>query len=123
MNLGCGDNMDNLGEEAEHVIKFVALYRVPEDSEAFDRAYFQTHLPLLAATPGLQRTEVARVTRRLLGEPAYYLLAEMYFADGDALRAALKSREWAASGENLQSFGGMDLATMFTAEVVEPPVG
>lgn len=41
MNLGCGGNMDNFGEEAEHVIKFVALYRVPEDSEAFDRAYFQ----------------------------------------------------------------------------------
>jgi hypothetical protein len=42
----------------------------------------------------------------------------MYFADRDALRAALKSREWAASGVNLQSFGGIDLATMFTAEVV-----
>jgi len=43
--------------------------------------------------------------------------------DADALRAALKSREWAASGENLQSFGGMDQPTMFTAEVVESPVG
>ena len=59
----------------------------------------------------------------MLGEPAYYLLAEMYFADTHALRAALKSREWAASGENLQSFGGMDLATMFTAEVVDSPAG
>lgn len=96
---------------------------MPEDSEAFDRAYFQTHLPLLASTPGLQRTEVARVSRTLLGEPAYYLLTEMYFADADVLRAALKSREWATSGENLRSFGEMDLATMFTAEVVEPPIG
>ena len=104
------------------MIKFVALYRVPEDSEAFDRAYFQTHLPLLASTPGLQRTEVARVTRTLLGEPAYYLLAEMYFADRDALRAALKSVSGRHPGRTC-SLGGMDLATMFTVEVVEPPAG
>jgi uncharacterized protein (TIGR02118 family) len=103
------------------VIKFVALYRMPDDTEAFDDAYFSTHLPLLAQTPGLERTEVARVTRTLLGEPAYYLLAEMYFANADVLRTALKSAEWAASGENLKSFGAMELATMFTAEVVMPP--
>ena len=51
------------------MIKFVALYRAPEDTARFDEAYFSGHLPLLAKAPGLQRTEVGRVTRMMAGEP------------------------------------------------------
>ena len=105
------------------MIKFVALYQVPDDSASFDEAYFSGHLPLIAKTPGLERTEVGRVVRMMSGEPSYYLMAEMYFADKDALRTALKSPEWAASGANLASFGGMELATMFTVELVDPATG
>jgi uncharacterized protein (TIGR02118 family) len=32
------------------------------------------------------------------------LMAEMYFADKDALKAAMRSPEMAAAGENLSSF-------------------
>lgn len=102
------------------MIKFVALYRSPADPETFDDAYLTTHLPLLAKTPGLQRTEVGRVQRMMVGEPAYHLVAEMYFADADTLKAALRSREWASAGENLAAIGGMELATMFTVEVLQP---
>jgi uncharacterized protein (TIGR02118 family) len=105
------------------MIKFVALYRVPDDPERFDESYFASHLPLIAKTPGLERTEVGRVVRMMAGEPSYYLMAEMYFADKDVLRAALKSPEWAASGANLASFGGLELATMFTVEPVDPATG
>ena len=105
------------------MIKFVALYRVPEDAARFDESYFSGHLPLLAKTPGLERTEVGRVTRMMAGEPEYHLIAEMYFADSGALRTALKSPEWAASGQNLASFGGLEIATMFTVELVDPATG
>ena len=36
--------------------RFVALYRMPADVEGFDRDYRHTHLPLVAATPGLWRS-------------------------------------------------------------------
>jgi uncharacterized protein (TIGR02118 family) len=101
------------------VIKYVALYRTPDDPETFDKDYFGTHVPIVNDTPGLVRTELAKVTRTMVGEPAYYLLAELYFDSGESMKAAFKTEPWRASGDNLQSWGGMDLVTMFTAEVVD----
>jgi uncharacterized protein (TIGR02118 family) len=101
------------------VIKYVALYRTPEDPEQFDKHYFETHVPIVDETPGLVRTEIAKVTRMMVGDPAYYLIAELYFDSVESMKAAFKTDPWRASGENLQSWGGMDLVTMFTAEVVE----
>jgi uncharacterized protein (TIGR02118 family) len=101
------------------VIKYVALYRVPEDAAAFDTSYFGTHVPIVNDTPGLVRTELARVTRMMVGDPAYYLMAELYFDSVESMKAAFKTDPWRASGENLQSWGGMDLVTMFSAEVVD----
>lgn len=101
------------------MIKYVALYRTPQDPETFDKDYFGTHVPIVNDTPGLVRTELAKVTRMMVGEPAYYLLAELYFDSVESMRAAFKTDPWRGSGENLQSWGGMDLVTMFTAQVVD----
>jgi hypothetical protein len=38
------------------------------------------------------------------------------FESAEAMKAAFKSPEWAAGGENLQSWGGMELVTMFAAQ-------
>lgn len=84
-------------------MKLIALYKQPSDPAAFDRAYFDTHLPLLARVPGLEKTVVTRFTRSLSGD-AFYLMAEMSFADKEALKAAMKSPEMAAAGENLKGF-------------------
>ena len=101
------------------MIKYVALYRTPDDPESFDKNYFETHVPIVDETPGLVRTEIAKVTRMMVGDPAYYLVAELYFEDVESMKAAFKTEPWRASGENLQSWGGMDLVTMFTAEVLD----
>jgi uncharacterized protein (TIGR02118 family) len=58
---------------------------------------------LLAKIPGLQKTVITRFTRTVMGE-SNLLMAEMYFADKDALKAAMRSPEMAAAGENLNSF-------------------
>ncbi len=99
--------------------RFVALYRMPADVEGFDHDYRHTHLPLVAATPGLVRVEVSRVRRTVLGEPQVHLMAVMHFADGAAFKAAMGSPEWAAAGRNLAEIGGVELATMFVLEEAE----
>ncbi|CCH27984.1 EthD family reductase [Actinosynnema sp. NPDC047251] len=105
------------------MIKYIALYRKPADAEAFDEAYFASHLPIAAKTPGLLRAEVAKVSRvfvpGFLGEQEPHLVAEMYFESEQALKAAFASPEWQAAGANLTEIGGMDLVAMFAAEVVE----
>lgn len=100
------------------MVKLVALYRRPEDADAFERHYWEVHLPLASKMPGLRRVEVSRVTGSPGGEAPYYLMAEMYFDDRAALDAALSSPEGRAAGKDLMSFAGK-LVTLYTAEVVE----
>lgn len=85
-------------------MKVIALYRHPEDPDAFDKAYFETHIPLIEKVPGLQSVEASKVTRVLVGKKAPYLIATMTFADKDALKAGMNSPEMAAAGDNLDSF-------------------
>ncbi|MEU2350999.1 EthD family reductase [Modestobacter sp. NPDC049651] len=94
---------------------FFALYRTPDDPAEFEQHYFGTHVPLVERTPGLVENRVHRVTRQLVGKPAYHLLAELVFESPEAMKEAFGTPEWAAAGEDLSSWGGMDLVTMFTA--------
>jgi len=106
------------------MIKYIALYRKPADAEAFDEAYFTSHLPLVERTPGLVRAEVAKVSRvfapGFLGEHEPHIVAEMYFESADAMKSAFHSPEWQAAGANLSEIGGVELVAMFAAEVVAP---
>ena len=97
-------------------ISYFAIYRTPADPEEFERNYFGTHVPIIEKVPGLVENRVHRVKRQFVGEPAYHLVAELVFASPEAMKAAFASEAWKQSGENLQSWGGMELVTMFTAE-------
>jgi uncharacterized protein (TIGR02118 family) len=97
-------------------VSYFALYRTPDDPAEFERHYFETHVPLIEKTPGLLENRVHRVVRQFVGKPSYHLLAELVFESPEAMKRAFASEEWKASGENLQSWGGMDLVTMFSAE-------
>lgn len=100
-------------------MKLIALYGHPEDEEAFDQAYFSGHVPLIKQVPGLLDMRVFKPTRTLMGEKAPYMIAEMDFADKDALKTALNSPEMAAAGENLDSFA-KGLYTLVMAEEKSP---
>jgi uncharacterized protein (TIGR02118 family) len=97
-------------------VSYFALYQTPDDPTDFEEKYFGTHVPLVEKTPGLVENRVHRVVRQFVGKPAYHLIAELVFESPDAMSAAFASPEWAASGENLKQWGGMELATMFAAE-------
>ncbi|MEX5718873.1 EthD family reductase [Geodermatophilus maliterrae] len=97
-------------------VSYFALYRTPDDPADFEQHYFGTHVPLVEKTPGLVANRVHRVTRQVVGEPAYFLVAELVFESAEAMKSAFRSPEWAASGQDLQSWGGADLVTMFAAE-------
>lgn len=100
---------------AEPNVKLVALYKQPPDPAAFDQAYFGTHLPLISKVPGLRQTKVTRFTRTIMGD-GLYLMAEMFFDDEAALKAAMRSPEMGTAGENLQSFAAGLTTLMFGRE-------
>ena len=98
------------------MIKLIALFTHPTDTEAFDRHYNEVHIPLVRQYPGLQRLEVARITGAPRGESPYYLIAEMYWEDAEAMNASFSSSEGRAVAKDARAFAA-DLITMHIAEV------
>ena len=103
-------------------MKLVALYKAPPNPEAFEDSYFNTHLPLMNKVPGLQKTVITRFNPALMGD-GFYMMAEMYFTDSSALKAAMKSPEMAAAGENLNSFANGLVTLMLGQEEASPMDG
>jgi uncharacterized protein (TIGR02118 family) len=95
-------------------VKLMVLYTQPEDPAAFDQHYFGTHMPLVHAMPGLQRAETAGFGTKA----PYYRVAELYFADRDALRAACGSPEGAATSADYQQIAP-EGSQILTAELDE----
>lgn len=82
-------------------VKLIVLYTQPEDPAAFDEHYLGVHMPLVAKIPGLQRAETGKISAVLDGgEQTYYRVAELYFADQDAMGAAFGSAEGGATAKD-----------------------
>ena len=70
------------------MVRLLVLFNPPEDPAAFDKHYNEIHVPLVKQWPGVLRYTVSR---NLRAASKYYLVAEIDFADKDALRSALAS--------------------------------
>jgi len=86
------------------MIKLIAMYKTPGDKEMFDKHYFEKHMPLVAAIPGLIKSEVSKVKALPGTESNYYLMTEMYYDDMDAFNAAMGSAEGKASARDIVNF-------------------
>lgn len=98
------------------MVKLIVLYSKPEDPAAFDKHYAEVHGPLAKKMPGLKKFELGRVTGSPMGEPRYYLTAELYFDDEAALNAAFASPEGKASAKDVMGFAGK-IVHMMVAKV------
>lgn len=100
----------------------IALYRRPDGGDealaAFERAYAETHLPLVAATPGLRSLRVQRVVQGLGAPTELVLVTAMEFDDRAALDVALASDAMRAAGRNLREIAP-GLATLLVLESAE----
>lgn len=89
------------------MIKLTVLYDTPADVEAFDAHYLGTHVPLANAVPGIEKVEVTRFLPGPDGSaPRFHIMAELYFADADAMAAALATPEGKELGADVANLGG-----------------
>jgi len=101
--------------------RFLAIYDVPADPEAFDRHYLEVHIALIRRLPGLRQYSVARDVAALHGSPCY-LVSELEWETMDALRAAFDSPEGhatATDAAHLQQLAPVR-RMIFTAEATVP---
>lgn len=96
--------------------KLIALYKHPENKEAFDDHYFNVHGPLTAKIPGLREMKVTKFTGSPMGgESKYYLMCEMIYDDMESMQQGMRSAEGKASGKDLMGFAG-NLVTLMIGE-------
>jgi uncharacterized protein (TIGR02118 family) len=98
------------------MVKLIAMYKKPADPAAFDKHYYDVHLPLVRKTPGLRKLEVTKIAGSPFGEAQISVMAEMYYDSFDAMNAANASPEGRAVVKDLMTFMG-DVAGVVFGEV------
>ena len=100
--------------------RLVVMYKAPRDASAFDKYYFEKHLPIAKKIPGLRKYEVSRgAVATPAGASNYHLVAILHFDDVAAIQAAFASGEGQAAVADLQNFatGGADIFLFETQDV------
>jgi uncharacterized protein (TIGR02118 family) len=100
--------------------QLVVMYKTPRDVAAFDKHYFEKHVPLAKKIPGVRRYEVSRgPVATPAGPSGYHLVAILTYDDMAAIQKAFASAEGQAAVADVQTFatGGVDIF-MFDARQV-----
>ena len=72
--------------------RMVVIYRTPPDPAAFEKHYFDVHIPLAKDLPGLKRYEVSKgPIIALAGASDTYLVGTLYFDSLAAIKEAFAS--------------------------------
>ena len=74
----------------KQMARFVVMYDMPSDIEAFERDSREVHIPPAKQLPGLRRYTVSHDATPVIGEP-YHLVAMLDWDDIESLGAALDS--------------------------------
>lgn len=83
------------------MFRMLVLYERPLDVEAFERHYWDVHIPLAKKLPGLRGYTVSRDMTPLRGGEPYYLVGQLEWDDAAALRQAFQSLEGQACGQDM----------------------
>lgn len=101
------------------MFRVAVCYFEPTDPEAFDAYYTTVHVPLTLKVPGLVSLTTGKCRSLMPGKPApYYMVATLTFNTADDMKAALKSPEMAAAGQDVANFA-TNGATMYSTEEIE----
>jgi len=100
--------------------RLVVMYGTPTDKTAFDKYYFEKHIPLAKTIPGLRKYEVNRgPISTPTGPSRIHLIATLEFDSAAALQAAFGSAEGRAAAADVPNFatGGVEMFMFDNREV------
>jgi uncharacterized protein (TIGR02118 family) len=102
-------------------VRLLVLYGHPEDPEAFDKYYYDVHIPIAKKIKGLKKWTIGKVVGTPDGSPSpYYFLADLYAESPEALQAIMSSPEAQAAVEDVPNFatGGVTFVITEIEEVI-----
>ncbi len=98
----------------------VVMYKTPKDTAAFDKHYFEKHIPIAKKIPGLRKYAISQgPVATPAGPSAFHLIAILSFDNLAAIQAGFGSAEGRAAAADVQAFatGGADMLLFDTREV------
>ena len=88
--------------------RLLVIYRKRMDVAAFDKHYYEVHVPLVKAIPGLRKFDLSKGP---VGTPAgasdVHLIATLYFDDVPAMQVAMASPQGRMTAADAQGFMGV----------------
>jgi uncharacterized protein (TIGR02118 family) len=89
--------------------RMVVIYKTPKDVAAFDKHYFETHVPLAKKLPGLRKYEVSQgPIRTPAGPSGFHMVATLHFDDLAAIQRAFATPQGQAAGADRKIFAPDD---------------
>ncbi|GAC1629346.1 MAG: hypothetical protein NVS4B2_11360 [Chloroflexota bacterium] len=106
------------------MIRIVALHKMPENPEQYEKYYREVHTPIVQRIPGVQNIRFGRVVgMEDKSTSPYLLVSDTYFNDMESLRKALASDEMAEALADVQKFSSAgDVTIMFCEAEDVPPM-
>jgi uncharacterized protein (TIGR02118 family) len=87
----------------------VVIYKKPADVKAFEKHYFETHIPLAKKIPGLRKYEISRGSVTIVaGPPDVYMIGMLHFDDLEAMKKGFASPEGQATRADRQNYAPDD---------------
>lgn len=71
--------------------RMIAIYKTPKDIQAFDKHYFEVHIPLAKTLPGLIKYDVGKSPISPTGHSDIYCIGTLHFDSLDAIKTAFAS--------------------------------
>ena len=70
----------------------IAIYKTPKDKDAFDKHYFEVHIPLAKMLPGLIKYDISKSPIiSTTGDDETYLIGTLHFDSLNDIKAAFAS--------------------------------
>jgi uncharacterized protein (TIGR02118 family) len=103
--------------------RLTVLYGHPQDSAAFDRYYFDVHIPIAKKMKGFSGWTIGKCVSAVPGEkPPYYMIVGLYADSREKIEEILATPEGQAAIADVSKFADGGYKFMFDEEVVLLPV-
>jgi uncharacterized protein (TIGR02118 family) len=111
-------SLANDQRRGNELAQLVVMYRTPKDAVAFDKYYFETHVPIARKIPGVRKYVVSQGPVATPAGPSnLHLIAILHFDDLAAIQSAFASPEAAAADVQNFATGGVDMFLFDSREV------
>ena len=100
--------------------RLLVIYNYPENPEAFNSYYRETHMPIFDKVPGVRSLSFSAGAPEVVAGAPVYLVVEVAFDSMRDLRAALASPEGQAAAADLANYAQAGVTILAYDQSPEP---